>query len=107
MEPHRQMRRWLNIAAALIIVALVVGLYKAKTDAAKAQAHVRQLEQRIEDAQADMRALRAEIASQESPAHVEALARDQFGARSRMEPLPERAIDERLPAPHREEAARP
>ena len=96
------MRRWLNVAAALIIVALVVGLYKAKTDAAKARAHVRQLEQRIEDAQADMRALRAEIAAQESPARVEALARDQFGERPRMDPLPAQQIAPRLPPPHRE-----
>ena len=95
------MRRWLNIVAVVIIVALAVGLYKAKTDAAAARAHVRELETRIADAQADMRALRAEIAHLETPARVEALAQRQLGLEVGREAqaLPQSAIDERLPAP--------
>ncbi|HVZ99969.1 MAG TPA: hypothetical protein VG841_06610 [Caulobacterales bacterium] len=97
------MRRALHIVMALIIVVLAVGLYKSKSDASKARAHVRQLEAQIADTQADMRALRAEIARLESPAHVAALT----AARTELQPgraaqaQPESAIDTALPAPQR------
>ncbi len=95
------MRRWLNALAAVVIVLLAVGLYKAKTDAAKARGHVRELQTSIADTQADMRALRAEIAHLESPARVEDLAEQhldlQTGSEARA--LPESAMDSALPAP--------
>ena len=93
-------RRTLHILAGVLIVVLVVGLYKAKSDAAKAQAHVRNLQGQIQNTEADMRALRAEIAHLESPARVEALARRELGATAGAESavLPESAIDRRLPA---------
>lgn len=94
-------RRSLHILAGVLIVVLVVGLYKAKSDAAKAQAHVRDLQGQIESTEADMRALRAEIAHLESPARVEALARRELNADvgSESAALPENAIDQHLPAP--------
>lgn len=101
MESDRRMRRALHIVAVLIIIALAIGLYKAKTDASKAAADVRQLQTQIDDAEADLRALRAEIAHLESPARVEQLAERHLGMEvgSESAALPESAIDQRLPAP--------
>jgi cell division protein FtsL len=101
------LRRGLYVVAALIIVALVIGLYKAKTDAARTEAHVRQLQQEIAQSEADLRALRAEIAGLESPARIEALAEDRLGARvgSESAALPESALKQSLPAPRRERPA--
>jgi cell division protein FtsL len=96
------LRRGAYAVAAVIIVALVIGLYKAKTDAARTEAHVRQLQQQVEESEADMRALRAEIATQESPARIEALAEDHLGVTVGSEgaALPESALKQRLPPPN-------
>ena len=103
------MRRWLHIVAALIVALLAVGLYKAKTDAARTEARVRALEIEIADTEADMRALRARIAQAESPANIAALADAhlQIEAGAQGQALPSRAIDSRLPAPGRRAAATP
>lgn len=95
------LRRGLYAVAALIIVALVIGLYKAKTDAARTEAHVRQLQHEIEESEADLRALRAEIAAQENPGRIEALAEDRLGVTvgSEAAALPESAMKQRLPPP--------
>jgi|CXWL01.1.fsa_nt_gi cell division protein FtsL len=95
------LRRALHVAAALLVVVLVIGLYKAKTDAAKTEAHVRQLQTRIEDSQADMRALRAEIATLESPGHVESMAQQHLGlvVGGENAARPASAIERDLPAP--------
>ncbi len=53
------LRRGFYAVAVVIIAALAVGLYKAKTDAARTETHVRQLQRQIEDREADLRALRA------------------------------------------------
>jgi cell division protein FtsL len=97
------LRRAFYALAAVIIVALVVGLYKAKSDAARTQAHVRQLRHDIEESEADLRALRAEIAAQESPARIEAMAEDHLGVTvgSESAALPQSAIKQRLPPPER------
>lgn len=99
-----QLRRWLFGAAALIVVALVIGLYKAKSDAARTEAHVRTLEREIADAESDLRALRADIARAESPANIEALAEERLGlvVGAESAALPESAIERRLPSPDRE-----
>ena len=99
-------RRALHIAAAIIIVLLAIGLYKAKTDAAHTEAHVRQLQAQIEDTEADMRALRAEIAERERPDRVAALAEERLGlvVGSESAALPESSIPRRLPAPDQNEA---
>lgn len=98
-----KLRRHLHIAAAVLIVVLAIGLYKAKTDAARTEAHVRQLQGQIEESEADLRALRAEVAHLESPARVEALAEQHLGASvgSESAALPESALASRLPAPQR------
>lgn len=96
-----QLRGWLQLAAAALVVALAIGLYKAKTDASRTEAHVRQLQRQIDESEADLRALRAEIAHLESPARVEELAEGHLGAivGSEGAALPQSAIDQRLPAP--------
>lgn len=101
------LRRGLYAVAALIIVALVIGLYKAKTDAAHTEARVRELQQEITQSEADLRALRAEIAELESPARIEALAENHLGVAvgSESAALPEAALAERLPAPRPQRAA--
>lgn len=96
-------RRLLHILAGVLVIVLVIGLYKAKSDAAQAQQHVRDLQTEVEDGEADLRALRAEIAHLESPARVEALAERELGMTvgSESAALPEAAIGQRLPAPRR------
>lgn len=95
--------RGFHAVAALIIAALAVGLYKAKTDAARTETHVRQLQQQIEQSDADLRALRAEIAELESPGRIEELAESHLGAAvgSESAALPEAALAQRLPPPRR------
>lgn len=97
------MKKWLTILAAFIVVALVIGVYKAKSDAGKTRTDVRQLEESIADKQADIRALRAEIAQRESPGAIETLAREHLGLSPGQgpQPLPEAALNDRLPAPER------
>jgi cell division protein FtsL len=98
-KDRRMSRRALHIVAAVLIVLLAVGLYKAKTDAAKAETRVRELQTQIEETEADLRALRAEIAHLESPARVEDLAQRHLGLAPGAEraPLPAAEIDRRLP----------
>ena len=101
-----QLIRGLQIIAAILVVVLVVGLYKAKSDASRAEAHVRELHHTIAETEASNRALNAEIAHLESPAHVEQLAQEHLdiapGAQSAA--LPEGAMPNRLPAPHNQQA---
>lgn len=103
-----QLIRALQIAAAIIVVVLVVGLYKAKSDASKTEAHVRALQSQIVQTESDNRALNAEIAHLESPEHVQRLAHDHLdvtpGAESAA--LPQSEIASRLPAPRNPRAAR-
>lgn len=95
------MKRALHIVMALLVVVLVVGLYKAKTDAAQTEAHVRQLQHQIADEESDQRAMKAEIAHLESPEHVQALTQDhlELAPGAQGQALPASAIDQRLPAP--------
>ncbi len=96
-----QLIRLLQIAAAIIVVVLVVGLYKAKSDASKAEAHVRQLPREIDDTEAANRALNAEIAHLESPAHVQELAQRRLAVTpgGQSAALPENSLASRLPQP--------
>lgn len=93
--------RLFQIAAAILVAALAVGLYKAKTDAAGAERRVRALQTEIADTQANMRALRAEIARAESPANIEKMAEEHLGlvVGDQSAALPETAIDGQLPPP--------
>lgn len=100
-----KLRLLLQIAAAVIVVVLAVGLYRAKSDAARAEAHVRQLQHEISEREANLRALRSEIAEQESPANIERLAERRLGVTvgSEASALPQSEIDRRLPAPQPQE----
>ena len=104
-----QLIRALQIAAGIIVVVLVIGLYKAKSDASKAEGHVRQLHREIADTEAANRALNAEIAHLESPARVERLAQEHLdvtpGGQSIA--LPEADMNRRLPAPRSSTSAHP
>lgn len=93
--------RLFQAAAAILVVALAVGLYKAKTDAAHTEARVRALRTQVADTQANMRALRAEIARVESPANIEKMAEEHLGlvVGDQSAALPETAIDGQLPPP--------
>jgi cell division protein FtsL len=101
-----QLIRGLQIAAAIIVVVLVIGLYKAKTDASRAAAHVRELQHDISETETSSRALRAEIAHLESPARVERLAEQHLdvAAGAQSAALPESSIASRLPAPRTAQA---
>jgi len=96
-----QLIRGFQIVAAVLVVALAIGLYKAKTDAARTEAHVRDLQSQLDEGEADLRALRAEIAQLERPERIETLAEDRLGSvvGSESAALPESAIGQRLPAP--------
>lgn len=94
-----QLRRALHIAGAVIAVLLAIGLYKAKTDAARTEAHVRALRSEIAETERDLRVLRAEIARRESPENIERLAEERLGlvVGGQSAALPEGALDQRLP----------
>jgi cell division protein FtsL len=95
------LKRAFQVAAAVLIVVLAVGLYRAKSDAAKTEADVRRLNGEIAEREARLRELRAEIAELESPARIEQLNEDRLGlvVGSESAALPEREIARRLPAP--------
>jgi cell division protein FtsL len=100
------LKRWLQLAAAALIVVLAIGLYRAKSDAAKTEAEVRRLHGEVTEREARLRELRAEIAEGESPARIEQLNREQLGlvVGSESAALPESAIAEGLPAPQTQKA---
>ncbi len=100
------LKRWMQIAAALLVVVLAVGLYRAKSDAAKTEADVRRLRGEIGEREARLRELRAEIAEQESPGRIERLNDDHLGyvVGGESAALPERDIATRLPAPETQKA---
>ena len=100
------LKRWMQIGAALLVVVLAVGLYRAKSDAAKTEADVRRLTDEIAEREARLRELRADIAEQESPARIERLNEDRLGhvVGGESAALPEREIVNRLPAPEAQKA---
>jgi cell division protein FtsL len=104
------LRRWFQIAAALLIVVLAVGLYRAKSDAARTETEVRRLNADIAEREARLRELRAVIAESESPARIEELNAERLGlvVGGESAALPESEIAGRLPAPQpQEQKARP
>jgi cell division protein FtsL len=95
------LRRAFNVAAAVLIVVLAIGLYRAKSDAAKTEADVHRLNGEIAEREARLRELRAEIAELESPARIEDLNERRLGlvVGSESAALAESEIARRLPAP--------
>ena len=103
------LRRAFHAAAVVVIVALAIGLYRAKSDAAKTEADVYRLNGEIAEREARLRELRAEIAALESPARIEQLNEDRLGlvVGNESAALPESAIAQSLPAPQsRQQKAR-
>jgi cell division protein FtsL len=96
-----QLRRWLNIACIVLIVVLVIGLYKTKSDASRAEARVAAMEREVAAREADVRALRAEAATLERPERIERLAAEKLGVHpaSASVARPEASLGESLPAP--------
>jgi len=99
------LRRGFQIAAALLIVVLAVGLYRAKSDAARTETEVHRLNADIAEREARLRELRAEIAESESPARIEELNAERIGlvVGGESAALPESDIARRLPAPQPQE----
>jgi cell division protein FtsL len=95
------MGRTFNIIAAMLIILLAVGLYKAKSEADAARAHVAKLQTEVDTARARIRTLSAEAAYLENPARVETLARRELGLKpagiEQHKRLSE--LDDVLPAP--------
>jgi len=102
------LKRWFQIAAGVLIVVLAVGLYRAKSDAARTETAVHRLNADIAEREARVRELRADIAEQESPARIEDLNEERLGyaVGSESAALPESEIARRLPAPQPPEQAR-
>lgn len=99
------LKRWLQVAAAVIVVVLAVGVYRAKSDAARTETEVRRLTGEVAEREARIRELRADIAEQESPARIEQLNAERLGhtVGSESAALPEAAIASRLPVPQPQE----
>jgi cell division protein FtsL len=103
------LRRALHVTATALIVVLAIGLYRAKSDAAKTESDVRRLHAEIAEREARLRELRAEIAELESPARIERLNEERLGliVGSESAAMPESEIARRLPAPQpRQQKAR-
>lgn len=71
--------RWFALAALIVIAALAVGLYRAKTDAMRARQRIAGLEAAVAEAQRDVAALEAEAQMLESPARLEQEAAGRLG----------------------------
>jgi len=73
-----------------LLIALVLGVYMAKTFAGRERAQIASVEQQIADEKVRIRLLKAEVAFLEQPQRIERLAQDQH-----LEPIkPERETTE-------------
>lgn len=79
MGGDRAMSKAFNIAAAILALALAIGLYRAKTETEAVRARVAALERQLAAERAEMKTLAAERAYLENPARIEALAREKLG----------------------------
>ncbi|KQS55495.1 cell division protein [Brevundimonas sp. Leaf363] len=67
--------RWIEIIGALVVAALIAGVYVAKAAAAREASRIAELEREIGDNRQRVRLLRAEVARLEQPARLETLSR--------------------------------
>lgn len=103
------MSKTVNILLACLIVVLVVGLYRAKTEADGMRAQVSRLESEVASARAEVKTMAAEAAYLENPERIESLARKELGLKpaslSQRKTLDQ--MDEALPAPEKRKAPTP
>jgi len=66
--------RLVDLIAAALLVALVLGVYLAKTMAGRERAQIASVERQIDEEQARIRLLQAEVAHLEEPARLERLS---------------------------------
>ncbi|MBN8553398.1 MAG: hypothetical protein J0L52_10950 [Caulobacterales bacterium] len=76
IRSRRSRLRMLELSAFLCLVALVAWVYVAKATGADERATIRNIESDIRSEQRDIRRLRAEAATLEQPARLEALVRE-------------------------------
>lgn len=79
MTPLRTLAaRWFTPLAAVLILALAVGVLKAKTDAAAARKRIAELEEKVAAQRDEAKGLAAEVQYLESPGRLEKLARKEL-----------------------------
>lgn len=66
--------RLVDLIAAALLVALVLGVYLAKTMAGRERAEIASMDRQIDEQQARIRLLKAEVAHLEEPARLERLS---------------------------------
>jgi len=71
--------RLIDVIASALLVALILGVYLAKTVAGKERAEIAQVEQQIDLEKTRIRLMEAEVAHLEQPARIEALATTYLG----------------------------
>ncbi len=92
--------RWVEIILAVVVVALVLGVYVAKAAAARESAQIAQLEREIAETTQRVRLLRAEAARLEQPGRLETLSRTAGLAPVEMERQADAsALDRLVPIP--------
>ncbi len=67
--------RWVNLIGLVLVAAMILSVYVAKTAAAREGAKIAEIERSIEENQRRVRLLRAEVARLEQPGRLEALSR--------------------------------
>ena len=67
--------RWVEIIGFMLVAAMILSVYVAKTAAAREGGRITQIEREIADNGQRVRLLRAEVARLEQPARLEALSR--------------------------------
>jgi cell division protein FtsL len=71
--------RLVDLIAAALLVALVLGVYLAKTMAGRERAEIASMDRQIDEQQARIRLLKAEVAHLEEPARLERLSSRYLG----------------------------
>jgi cell division protein FtsL len=71
-------QRWFTPLAAVLILALAVGVFKTKTDAAAARRRIAELEEKVAAQRDEAKGLGAEVQYLESPGRLEKLARKEL-----------------------------
>ena len=71
--------RLVDLVAAALLVALILGVYLAKTMAGRERTQIARVERQIDEEQARIRLLQAEVAHLEEPARLEHLSETYLG----------------------------